>query len=92
MVTKLLGCSFIGIDAYTVEIEVDIRSGSLPSVVIVGLPDAAVKESRDRIQSAMENLDYQFPKRELVVVMVSSLTTRPTRKHRARPTLIRTSS
>ena len=41
MVTKLLSCSFIGIDASTVEIEVDMRTGSLPSIVIVGLPDTA---------------------------------------------------
>ena len=68
MVTKILSCAFEGINAYTVEVEIDSHKGSLPSVVIVGLPDAAVKESRDRIHSALLNLHYTYPKKHVIVV------------------------
>ncbi len=68
MVTAVHSCSFVGIDAYSVEVEVDARKGSLPSFVIVGLPDAAVKESRDRIQAALDNLDYRYHRDKNVVV------------------------
>lgn len=68
MVTKILSCAFEGINAYTVEVEVDSHRGSLPSVVIVGLPDAAVKESRDRIHSALLNLHYTYPKKQSIVI------------------------
>jgi len=76
MVTKVLSCAFEGIDAYTVEVEVDARRGGLPSVVIVGLPDAAVKESRDRIEAALTNLNYTYPKKKAIVINLAPGDTR----------------
>ena len=55
-----------GIESYPVTVEVDFRRG-LPRFDIVGLPDAAVKESRERVHSAIGNLGYAFPTGVLVV-------------------------
>lgn len=51
----------MGIEAYVVEVEVDIATKGLPSIHTVGLPDAAVKESRDRVWAAIDNSDFNFP-------------------------------
>jgi len=56
MLSKVLSASIIGIDAHTVEVEVDIASRGLPHFSMVGLPDAAVKESRDRVRAALKNI------------------------------------
>ena len=66
MLAKIFSCGAFGIEAVLVEIEVDLRGG-LPGVVMVGLPDAAVKESRDRIRSAVSNSGFEFPSRKCVV-------------------------
>jgi len=66
MLSKLNSCGILGIEAYSVEIEVDIHPG-LPSVNIVGLPDASVKESKDRIKSAIKNSGYSFPPQRITV-------------------------
>jgi magnesium chelatase family protein len=55
-----------GIDAYDVNIEFDI-SGGLPAIVIVGLPDAAVKESKDRVRSAINNSGFDFPEKRITI-------------------------
>ena len=55
-----------GIESYPVTVEVDYRRG-LPRFDIVGLPDTAVKESRERVHSAIGNLGYAFPTGVLVV-------------------------
>ena len=55
-----------GIESYPVTVEVDCRRG-LPRFDIVGLPDTAVKESRERVHSAIGNLGYTFPAGVLVV-------------------------
>lgn len=55
-----------GIEAYDVEIEFDIGSG-LPAVVIVGLPDAAVKEAKDRVRSAINNSGFTFPEERITI-------------------------
>ena len=57
-VINSLGC--FGIDAYGVKVEADIED-SFPSFDIVGLPDASVKESRDRVRAAMHNCGFEFP-------------------------------
>ena len=54
-----------GIEPYMVSVEVDVRRG-LPGFEIVGLPDTAVKESRDRVKSAIQNLGYQLPQYKIV--------------------------
>ena len=53
MVSRILSVGIIGIDGYTLSCECDL-SGGLPSFDIVGLPDAAVKESRERVRSAIK--------------------------------------
>jgi len=60
MLSKVLSYGVSGIQAYPVEIEVDINRG-LPSVTIVGLPDSAVKESRERVKSAIKNSGFNYP-------------------------------
>ncbi len=60
MLARVYSASIFGIEAYPVEIEVDIASG-LPRVNIVGLPDTAVKESKERVHSAIKNSGYTYP-------------------------------
>ncbi len=66
MVTKVLSIGVMGIDGYKVEVEVDIRRG-LPSFSIVGLPDSAVKESKERVRAALGNSGFEFPSGKIVV-------------------------
>ena len=66
MLSKVLSSAVLGVDAYTVEVEVDIRRG-LPSFTTVGLPEAAVKESKDRVKSAINNSGYRFPDDRITV-------------------------
>ncbi|MFH1023381.1 MAG: YifB family Mg chelatase-like AAA ATPase [Planctomycetota bacterium] len=66
MVATLTGLAVQGIEAVPITIEVDTSRG-LPSTVIVGLPDAAVKESRDRVKAAIRNSGYAFPPGNLVI-------------------------
>ncbi len=67
MLSKVLSASIIGIDAYPVEVEVDITARGLPHFSMVGLPDAAVKESRDRVRSALKNIGFNFPLKQITV-------------------------
>jgi magnesium chelatase family protein len=67
MLSKILSASIIGIDAYPVEVEVDITSRGLPHFSMVGLPDAAVKESRDRVKAALKNIGFNFPLKQITV-------------------------
>ncbi|MEA3493907.1 MAG: YifB family Mg chelatase-like AAA ATPase [Candidatus Margulisiibacteriota bacterium] len=60
MLVKINSAAVLGLDSYQIEVEVD-SSKRLPGQSIVGLPDAAVKESRDRVRAAIENSDFQFP-------------------------------
>lgn len=66
MLSRVLSSAVFGVDAYTVEVEVDIRQG-LPSFTTVGLPEAAVKESKDRVKSAINNSGYRFPDDRITV-------------------------
>lgn len=60
MFSKLHSFGLSGMDAFTVEVETDTAKG-IPSFEIVGLPDTAIKESRDRVRSAFKNCGYEFP-------------------------------
>jgi magnesium chelatase family protein len=60
MLAKVLSCAVIGLEGAIVEVEVDISRG-LPSLTIVGLPDAAVQESRERVRSAIKNSGLAYP-------------------------------
>ena len=66
MLVKTFGCALFGIDAITVTIEVNIDRG-MPCYFTVGLPDSAVKESQQRIEAAIGNLGYYYPRRRIVV-------------------------
>ena len=67
MLSKILSASIIGIEAHPVEVEVDISSRGLPHFSMVGLPDAAVKESRDRVRAALKNIGFNFPLKQITV-------------------------
>jgi magnesium chelatase family protein len=67
MLARLKSIALFGIEACPLEIEVDVASGGLPAVVVVGLPDKAVSESRDRVKSAIQNAGYSFPARRITV-------------------------
>ena len=66
MLAKVLSSAILGIDAIMVDVEVDISQG-LPQFATVGLPDGAVKESKDRVKSALKNSGYEFPNRRITV-------------------------
>jgi len=66
MLAKVLSGALSGIDAYQVEVEVDIARG-LPQFATVGLPEGAVKESKDRVKSAIKNSGYEFPARRITI-------------------------
>jgi magnesium chelatase family protein len=59
MLFKTLSASVYGIDAYPVQVEVDVGSARMNDFNVVGLPDNAVKESRERIKSALRNCGYE---------------------------------
>jgi magnesium chelatase family protein len=64
--SKVYSCAVLGLDGALVEVEVDISPG-LPAFAIVGLPDAAVQEAKERTRSAIRNSGYQFPNRRITV-------------------------
>ncbi len=66
MIAKTLSSAVIGIDAYIVEVEVDISQG-LPSFATVGLPEGAVRESKERVKTAVKNSGYHFPSDRITV-------------------------
>ena len=66
MVTKAITATAIGINAYKIEVEVDVAN-SLPNVCIVGLPDNAVNEARERVRSAIKNSGFSFPTGKVIV-------------------------
>ena len=66
MVTKVITAANIGINSCKIEVEVDVTN-SLPSVCIVGLPDSAVSEARERVHSAIKNSGFSFPTGKVIV-------------------------
>jgi len=66
MLAKVFSSAVIGIDAYVVEVEVDISQG-LPSFATVGLPEGAVRESKDRVKASIKNCGYRFPSDRITV-------------------------
>jgi len=66
MLAKVMTCAVVGLEGAIVEVEVDISPG-LPSFTIVGLPDAAVQEARERVRAAIRNSDCAFPMKRIVV-------------------------
>lgn len=66
MLSKINSYALSGLDGYGVSVEVDIHSG-LPSIDVVGLPDTAIKEARERVRSAIKNSGYDFTPRKITV-------------------------
>jgi len=66
MLAKVMSCAVVGLEGIIVEVEVDISPG-LPSFTIVGLPDTAVQEARERVRAAIRNSDFMFPMKRIVV-------------------------
>jgi len=71
MLSKVCSFGLVGLGAYPIEIEVDINRG-LPSVTIVGLPDNTVKESRERVKSAIKNSGFIYPADRITVNLAPS--------------------
>src|SRR3989449_4740205 len=63
MLAKVYSVAVSGLDAYSVEVEVDLAAG-LPMFTVVGLPDLTVRESRERVRSALRNSGFSFPQRK----------------------------
>lgn len=66
MIVKVISSAILGIESYAIDVEVDITRG-LPQFSTVGLPDTAVRESKDRIKAAIKNSGYSFPKNRVTV-------------------------
>ena len=66
MLARVWSATIVGIDALKVGVEIDV-SGGLPGIVVVGLPDTAVQESRERVRAALKNAGFAFPMRKIVI-------------------------
>ncbi|MDI6703647.1 MAG: YifB family Mg chelatase-like AAA ATPase [bacterium] len=66
MLAKVYSSAVLGIDGYLVEVEVDVSAG-LPGLTLVGLPDIAVKESKERVKAAIKNSEFNFPVKKITV-------------------------
>ncbi len=66
MLARIWSATILGIDATQVGVEVDV-SGGMPGITLVGLPDTAVQESRERVKAAIKNAGYAFPMRKIVI-------------------------
>jgi len=67
MLVKTFGSAVFGVDAITITIEVDINNQGKPEVAVVGLPDSAVKESSQRVESAIKSNGFKMPRTKVVV-------------------------
>lgn len=66
MLAKVPGGAVLGIEGYPISVEVDVSAG-LPSFEVVGLPDAAIREARERVRAALRNSGFEFPLRRITV-------------------------
>lgn len=66
MVSNVTTATVIGLDAYKISVEIDTNN-SLPGVTIVGLPDAAVSEAKERVRSAIKNSGFSFPTKKVII-------------------------
>ena len=66
MLARVQSAALAGLDAHLIDVEVDI-AGGLPQFSVVGLPDATVRESRDRVRSALKNTGFHFPAKKITV-------------------------
>lgn len=66
MLAKVFSCALVGLDGCLIEVEINIASG-LPAITIVGLPDTAVQESRERVRAAIGNCGLRFPSQRITI-------------------------
>lgn len=66
MLARVFSCAVLGLEGVLVAVEVDYGSG-LPHITVVGLPDAAVKESKERVRAAIKNIPTPFPRAPFIV-------------------------
>ncbi len=66
MLAKVRAAAVLGLDAYPIDVEVDV-GGGLPAFAIVGLPDTAVQEAKERVRAAIRNSNYELPSRKITV-------------------------
>lgn len=66
MISKINSCAVIGLDCEPVEVELDISAG-LPGITVVGLPDTAVQESKERVRSAIKNSGFKYPTTRITI-------------------------
>ncbi|MFB0566598.1 MAG: YifB family Mg chelatase-like AAA ATPase [Candidatus Aminicenantaceae bacterium] len=66
MLAKVSSASLMGVNAYVVDVEVDISPG-LPSYITVGLPDTSVRESKERVRAAIKNCGYEFLSQKITI-------------------------
>jgi len=67
MLAKITSCALVGLQGVLVDVEVDVRPGQVGVIDIVGLPDVAIKESRERVRSAIHNAGLQYPPRRVTI-------------------------
>ena len=66
MISKVISGALFGLEGYIITVETDIYS-ALPGIDIVGLPDAAVKESKERVKSAIKNSGFSLPQKRIII-------------------------
>jgi magnesium chelatase family protein len=66
MPARVYSCAVLGLEGVLVEVEVDYGTG-LPNIIVVGLPDTAVKESRERVRAAIKNIPVKFPRKPIII-------------------------
>jgi len=71
MISKTYSFGLLGLEAYLVEIEIDVAAG-LPQVTLVGLADTAIKESKERVRSAIKNSGFQWPAQRITINLAPS--------------------
>jgi magnesium chelatase family protein len=67
MLAKITSCALVGLDGVLVDVEVDVHPGQIGMIDIVGLPDAAINESRQRVHSAIINSNLSFPQKRVTI-------------------------
>ncbi|MDD5513377.1 MAG: magnesium chelatase domain-containing protein, partial [Candidatus Omnitrophica bacterium] len=71
MLAKIMSFGLLGIEAYPVEIEIDISRG-LPAVTVVGLADTAIRESKERVKAAIKNSGFSWPPERITISLAPS--------------------
>jgi magnesium chelatase family protein len=72
MLATVYSSAVHGVDAYTVAVEVDVMHSQMYAFAVVGLPDAAVQESRERVRGALKNSGFSFPAKRITINLTVS--------------------